>query len=96
MWRPGSYESNVDSILEPQRHITTGATFLILCAAAHKVREIRTPGATSVAPCRRMEYSSLGWLPWQSLASSQVPSLAWCPVTSTAKRRQGDSRPKRK
>ena len=30
MWRPGSYESNVDSILEPQRHITTGATFLIL------------------------------------------------------------------
>jgi hypothetical protein len=29
MWRPGSYESNVDSLLEPQRHITTGATFRI-------------------------------------------------------------------
>ena len=27
MWRPGTYESNVDSLLEPQRHITTGATF---------------------------------------------------------------------
>jgi len=29
MWRPGSYESNVDSFLEPQRHITTGATLRI-------------------------------------------------------------------
>jgi len=29
MWRPGSCESNVDSFLEPQRHITTGATLRI-------------------------------------------------------------------
>ena len=45
--RPGSYESNVDSLLEPQRHITTGATFRILCAAAHKMREICMSGLMS-------------------------------------------------
>ncbi len=36
-----------------------------------------------------MKSSGLGWPPRQSLASSRVPSLAWCPVTVTAKRRQG-------
>jgi len=29
MWRPGSYESNMDSLLEPQRHITLDTTFRI-------------------------------------------------------------------
>ncbi len=45
---------------------------------------------------KRMVYSDLRWLPRQSLASSRVPSLAWCVVTPTAKRRQGERRPKRK
>ena len=34
MWRPGSCESNVDSFLEPQRHITTGATLRVRLAAS--------------------------------------------------------------
>jgi hypothetical protein len=38
---------------------------------------------------KRMKFGGLGWPPWQSLASSRVPSLAWCPATVTAKRRQG-------
>src|SRR5260370_26652895 len=36
-----------------------------------------------------MEFSLLKWRPRQSLASSRVPSLAWCPATAIAKRRQG-------
>jgi RNA-directed DNA polymerase len=36
-----------------------------------------------------MEFSLLKWRPRQSLASSCVPSLAWCPATAIAKRRQG-------
>ena len=36
-----------------------------------------------------MEFSFLKWKPRQSLARSRVPSLAWCPVTATAKRRPG-------
>ena len=36
-----------------------------------------------------MEFSFLEWRPRQSLARSRVPSLAWCPVTAIAKRRQG-------
>ena len=32
-------------------------------------------------------------IPSTLLASSQVPSLAWCPVTVTAKRRHGGGRP---
>ena len=45
---------------------------------------------------KRMVYSNLRWLPWQSLASRRVPSLAWGTVTCTAKRRQEERRPKRK
>ena len=50
----------------------------------------------SVAPCKRIEDSSLRWLPWQSLASSQAPSFAWYVVTPAAKRKQGDNRPESK
>lgn len=57
------------------------------------VRESRTPGSVRVAPCKRVELSCLRWQPRQSLASSRVPSLAWCPATATAKRRQGGCRP---
>src|SRR5262252_11236648 len=58
------------------------------------MREIRTSGLGGVAPCKRVELSRLRWRPRQSLASSRVPSLAWCPVTAAAKRRQGGCRPK--
>jgi len=37
----------------------------------------RMPGGVGVAPCKRMKFSGLRRPPWQSLASSQVPSLAW-------------------
>ena len=47
MWCPDSCQPNIDSLLEPQRHITLGATFRILCAIAHKMREIRTSGSMS-------------------------------------------------
>jgi len=42
-------------------------------------RPVRTrmPGGVGVAPCKRMKFSGLRWPPWQSLASSRVPSLAW-------------------
>ena len=53
------------------------------------------PGGGGVAPCKRVELSRLRWRPRQSLASSRVPSLAWCPVTAAAKRRQGGCRPER-
>jgi RNA-directed DNA polymerase len=56
----------------------------------------RRPGGVGVAPCKRMKYSCLRWQPQQSLTSSCVPSLAWYPVTVTAKRRQEDCRPERK
>jgi hypothetical protein len=56
----------------------------------------RMPGGVGVAPCKRMEFSRLRWRPRQSLTSSRVPSLAWCPATATAKRRQGGGRPERK
>src|SRR5215813_11534691 len=56
----------------------------------------RMPGGVGVAPCKRMEVSRLRWRPRQSLANSRAPSLAWWPVTYTAKRRQGGSRPERK
>src|SRR5712672_2739242 len=40
-----------------------------------------------------MEFSLLKWRPRQSLASSCVPSLAWCPATAIAKRRQEGLQP---
>jgi hypothetical protein len=43
-----------------------------------------------------MEDCGLRWPSWQSLASSQAPSLAWCAVTNIAKRRQGGDRPESK
>src|ERR1700756_3365747 len=58
-----------------------------------RMRKICMSGSMSVAPCKRVELSRLRWRPRQSLASSRVPSLAWCPVTATAKRRQGGGRP---
>ena len=58
-----------------------------------RMRESRTCGSARVAPCKRVELSCLRWQPRQSLASSRVPSLAWCPATATAKRRQGGCRP---
>jgi hypothetical protein len=57
------------------------------------MRETFTSGTVGIAPCKRMENCGLRWPPWQSLASSQEPSLAWCAVTITAKRRQGGDRP---
>jgi hypothetical protein len=45
---------------------------------------------------QRMEDCGLRWPPWQSLASSQAPSLARCAVTNIAKRRQGGDRPESK
>ena len=45
---------------------------------------------------KRMEDCGLRWPPWQSLASSQAPSLARCVVTNIAKRRQGGDRPESK
>ena len=60
------------------------------------MRESFKYGSVGVAPWKRMEFNSLKWLLWKSLTSSHVPSLAWCPVTATAKRRQGGCRPKRK
>src|ERR1700752_1818300 len=59
------------------------------------MRQICMSGSMSVAPCKRVELSRLRWRPRQSLASSRVPSLAWCPVTAAAKRRQGGCRPER-
>jgi hypothetical protein len=45
MWRLASYGSSVDSRLESQRHIILDATFRILCATAHKMRENRMHGS---------------------------------------------------
>ena len=45
---------------------------------------------------QRMEDCGLRGPPWQSLASSQAPSLARCAVTNIAKRRQGGDRPESK
>lgn len=53
------------------------------------MQEICTSGSVRVAPCKRMHSSRLRWRPRQSLASSRAPSLAGCPATGTAKRRQG-------
>ena len=62
----------------------------------NRMLEIGTSGTVRVAPCKRMEVSRLRWRPRQSLANSRAPSLAWWPVTYTAKRRQGGRRPERK
>ena len=69
MWRPGSCESNVDSFLEPQRHITTGATLRVLCAAAHKMQQYRTSGTVQGAPGNRRSYCETPIAPVQSLKS---------------------------
>jgi len=44
-----------------------------------RMQESCTYGSVRVAPCKRMEFSRLRWRPRQSLTSSRVPSLAWCP-----------------
>ena len=64
-----------------------------MISSESRMREICMSGSMSVAPCKRMRSSRLRWRPWQSLAGSHVPSLAWWSVTDTAKRRQGGSRP---
>ena len=53
-----------------------------------RVRESRKPGSVRVAPCKRMKFGRLKWRPRQSLTSSRVPSLAWCPVPACRQARQ--------
>src|ERR1700741_5020462 len=74
-----------------QRAVGEGVTVL----SESRMREICTSGSMSVAPFKRVNLSRLRWRPRQSLASSRVPSLAWCPVTAAAKRKQGGCRPER-
>jgi hypothetical protein len=68
----------------------------VCSAVVNRPVRTRMRGGVGVAPCKRMEFSRLRWRPPQSRAGSGVPSLAWCPVTVTAKRRQGGCRPERK